>query len=191
MERESKIDHKTHWFLIWATLRPQLNPGWRLQGAHFQYDPRRVLPPTGADQHEQWSGRGRIYHRQAPMRFSPIRSSSHRFQTRRSKQVCANPSEPWVQDYVNDLELNWATPGTGPGLQQRPPEFDASQWDAPSPCSLLLSEVPIPSLNLIFIMCCIIVFGIPSIIMLVLPKDTYPPWGWPTITVSLLLWIRG
>ncbi|XP_024429061.2 C-C motif chemokine 4 [Desmodus rotundus] len=28
------------------------------------------------------------------------------FQTRRSKQVCANPSEPWVQDYVNDLELN-------------------------------------------------------------------------------------
>ncbi|KAM7069569.1 C-C motif chemokine 4-like [Molossus nigricans] len=28
------------------------------------------------------------------------------FQTKRGRQVCANPSEPWVQDYMNDLELN-------------------------------------------------------------------------------------
>uniref|UniRef100_A0A0P6J7F5 C-C motif chemokine n=1 Tax=Heterocephalus glaber TaxID=10181 RepID=A0A0P6J7F5_HETGA len=28
------------------------------------------------------------------------------FQTRKGKQVCANPSEPWVQEYVEYLELN-------------------------------------------------------------------------------------
>ncbi|XP_011895427.1 PREDICTED: C-C motif chemokine 4-like [Cercocebus atys] len=28
------------------------------------------------------------------------------FQTKRGKQVCADPSETWVQEYVNDLELN-------------------------------------------------------------------------------------
>ncbi|XP_037019475.2 C-C motif chemokine 4 [Artibeus jamaicensis] len=28
------------------------------------------------------------------------------FETRRSRHICANPSEPWVQDYVNDLELS-------------------------------------------------------------------------------------
>ncbi|KAF3816698.1 hypothetical protein GH733_014046 [Mirounga leonina] len=28
------------------------------------------------------------------------------FQTKRGRQVCANPSEPWVQEYMNDLELN-------------------------------------------------------------------------------------
>uniref|UniRef100_A0A8C0Q8I9 C-C motif chemokine n=2 Tax=Canis lupus familiaris TaxID=9615 RepID=A0A8C0Q8I9_CANLF len=27
------------------------------------------------------------------------------FQTRRGRQVCANPSEPWVQEYMDDLEL--------------------------------------------------------------------------------------
>ncbi|XP_059526466.1 C-C motif chemokine 3-like [Myotis daubentonii] len=28
------------------------------------------------------------------------------FQTRRGRQVCVNPSEDWVQEYVADLELN-------------------------------------------------------------------------------------
>ncbi|EHB04334.1 C-C motif chemokine 4 [Heterocephalus glaber] len=28
------------------------------------------------------------------------------FQTRKGKQVCANLSEPWVQEYVEYLELN-------------------------------------------------------------------------------------
>ncbi|XP_008151875.1 C-C motif chemokine 3-like [Eptesicus fuscus] len=28
------------------------------------------------------------------------------FQTKRGRQVCANPSEDWVQEYVADLELN-------------------------------------------------------------------------------------
>ncbi|XP_074176178.1 C-C motif chemokine 4-like [Rhinolophus sinicus] len=28
------------------------------------------------------------------------------FQTKRGKQICANPSEPWVQEYMEDLELN-------------------------------------------------------------------------------------
>lgn len=28
------------------------------------------------------------------------------FQTKRGKQICANPSEPWVEEYINDLELN-------------------------------------------------------------------------------------
>ncbi|KAG5203762.1 hypothetical protein JEQ12_003345 [Ovis aries] len=28
------------------------------------------------------------------------------FQTKRGRQVCANPSEDWVQEYVTDLELN-------------------------------------------------------------------------------------
>ncbi|XP_003414607.1 C-C motif chemokine 4-like [Loxodonta africana] len=28
------------------------------------------------------------------------------FQTKRGREVCANPSEPWVQEYMDDLELN-------------------------------------------------------------------------------------
>ncbi|XP_055436112.1 C-C motif chemokine 3 [Bubalus kerabau] len=28
------------------------------------------------------------------------------FQTKRGRQVCANPTEDWVQEYVTDLELN-------------------------------------------------------------------------------------
>ncbi|KAM5216239.1 C-C motif chemokine 4-like [Hipposideros larvatus] len=28
------------------------------------------------------------------------------FLTKRGRQICANPSEPWVQEYVDDLELN-------------------------------------------------------------------------------------
>uniref|UniRef100_A0A8C9QKX5 C-C motif chemokine n=1 Tax=Spermophilus dauricus TaxID=99837 RepID=A0A8C9QKX5_SPEDA len=28
------------------------------------------------------------------------------FQTKKGRQVCANPSEPWVQEYMDDLELN-------------------------------------------------------------------------------------
>ncbi|XP_074046478.1 C-C motif chemokine 4-like [Macrotis lagotis] len=28
------------------------------------------------------------------------------FQTKRGRQVCANPSETWVQSYLEDLELN-------------------------------------------------------------------------------------
>ncbi|XP_006174908.2 C-C motif chemokine 3 [Camelus ferus] len=28
------------------------------------------------------------------------------FETKRSRQVCADPSEDWVQEYINDLELN-------------------------------------------------------------------------------------
>ncbi|XP_030862039.1 uncharacterized protein [Gorilla gorilla gorilla] len=31
---------------------------------------------------------------------------STKFQTKRGKQVCADPSETWVQEYVYDLELN-------------------------------------------------------------------------------------
>ncbi|MBZ3889023.1 C-C motif chemokine 4 [Sciurus carolinensis] len=28
------------------------------------------------------------------------------FQTKKGRQVCANPSETWVQEYMDDLELN-------------------------------------------------------------------------------------
>ncbi|XP_013374892.1 PREDICTED: C-C motif chemokine 3-like [Chinchilla lanigera] len=28
------------------------------------------------------------------------------FITKRGREVCANPSEAWVQEYINDLELN-------------------------------------------------------------------------------------
>ncbi|XP_036124755.1 C-C motif chemokine 4 [Molossus molossus] len=28
------------------------------------------------------------------------------FQTKKGRQICANPSESWVQEYINDLELN-------------------------------------------------------------------------------------
>ncbi|KAM5309434.1 C-C motif chemokine 4 [Glossophaga mutica] len=28
------------------------------------------------------------------------------FQTKRGRQICADPSESWAQDYINDLELN-------------------------------------------------------------------------------------
>nr|XP_027779553.1 C-C motif chemokine 4 [Marmota flaviventris] len=28
------------------------------------------------------------------------------FQTKKGRQVCANPSESWVQEYMDDLELN-------------------------------------------------------------------------------------
>ncbi|KAL1780351.1 C-C motif chemokine 4-like [Sigmodon hispidus] len=28
------------------------------------------------------------------------------FLTRKGKEVCADPSQPWVNEYVNDLELN-------------------------------------------------------------------------------------
>uniref|UniRef100_A0ABI7XQX0 C-C motif chemokine n=1 Tax=Felis catus TaxID=9685 RepID=A0ABI7XQX0_FELCA len=28
------------------------------------------------------------------------------FQTKRGRQVCANPSDSWVQEYMDDLELN-------------------------------------------------------------------------------------
>ncbi|XP_054449329.1 C-C motif chemokine 4 isoform X1 [Pteronotus mesoamericanus] len=28
------------------------------------------------------------------------------FQTKRGRQVCSNPSDSWVQEYINDLELN-------------------------------------------------------------------------------------
>ncbi|XP_032947687.1 C-C motif chemokine 4-like [Rhinolophus ferrumequinum] len=28
------------------------------------------------------------------------------FQTKQGKQICANPSEPWVQQYMEDLDLN-------------------------------------------------------------------------------------
>nr|XP_021150607.1 C-C motif chemokine 4-like [Columba livia] len=33
-------------------------------------------------------------------------SASHRFVTRKSREVCANPEEDWVQEYMSDLELN-------------------------------------------------------------------------------------
>ncbi|XP_061460723.1 C-C motif chemokine 4 homolog [Rhineura floridana] len=32
--------------------------------------------------------------------------SSIVFITRKGREICANPSEKWVQDYVNDLELH-------------------------------------------------------------------------------------
>ncbi|EDM05493.1 chemokine (C-C motif) ligand 4 [Rattus norvegicus] len=28
------------------------------------------------------------------------------FLTKKGRQICADPSEPWVNEYVNDLELN-------------------------------------------------------------------------------------
>ncbi|XP_006832402.1 PREDICTED: c-C motif chemokine 4 [Chrysochloris asiatica] len=28
------------------------------------------------------------------------------FQTKRARQICSNPSEPWVQEYMEYLELN-------------------------------------------------------------------------------------
>ncbi|XP_066219141.1 C-C motif chemokine 4-like [Saccopteryx leptura] len=28
------------------------------------------------------------------------------FQTKEGRQVCASPREPWVQEYVSDLDLN-------------------------------------------------------------------------------------
>ncbi|XP_004643046.1 C-C motif chemokine 3-like [Octodon degus] len=28
------------------------------------------------------------------------------FKTKRGRQICANPTEAWVQEYINDLELN-------------------------------------------------------------------------------------
>uniref|UniRef100_A0A8C3W840 C-C motif chemokine n=1 Tax=Catagonus wagneri TaxID=51154 RepID=A0A8C3W840_9CETA len=28
------------------------------------------------------------------------------FQTKKGRQVCANPSEAWVQEYMDDLEMN-------------------------------------------------------------------------------------
>ncbi|XP_069882835.1 C-C motif chemokine 4 [Dipodomys merriami] len=28
------------------------------------------------------------------------------FQTKKGRQVCANPNDTWVQEYVDDLELN-------------------------------------------------------------------------------------
>ncbi|KAM5273452.1 C-C motif chemokine 3-like 1 [Ctenodactylus gundi] len=28
------------------------------------------------------------------------------FQTKRGRQVCADPNEDWVQEYISDLELN-------------------------------------------------------------------------------------
>uniref|UniRef100_A0A4X1T5G3 C-C motif chemokine n=2 Tax=Sus scrofa TaxID=9823 RepID=A0A4X1T5G3_PIG len=28
------------------------------------------------------------------------------FQTKKGRQVCANPSDDWVQEYMDDLELN-------------------------------------------------------------------------------------
>ncbi|XP_039081744.1 C-C motif chemokine 4-like, partial [Hyaena hyaena] len=28
------------------------------------------------------------------------------FQTKKGRQVCANPSDSWVQEYMDDLELN-------------------------------------------------------------------------------------
>lgn len=40
------------------------------------------------------------------MGFSSVRPLFYRFQTKRGKQVCADPSETWVQEYVYDLELN-------------------------------------------------------------------------------------
>lgn len=38
--------------------------------------------------------------------LSSLLLSLPRFQTKRGRQVCANPSDAWVQSYVEDLELN-------------------------------------------------------------------------------------
>lgn len=100
---------------------------------------------------------GNTQHRQGPKGFLPVHSWFHRFQTKKGRQVCANPSEPWVQEYMDDLELNWAAPSPGAGVpQERSPEPDASQRDAPSPCSRLPSADPVPSLNLSFQFCAVL-----------------------------------
>ncbi|XP_008566298.1 PREDICTED: C-C motif chemokine 3-like [Galeopterus variegatus] len=52
--------------------------------------------------------------RQIPRKFvddyydtgSPCSKPGVIFQTKRGQQVCADPSEAWVQEYVTDLELN-------------------------------------------------------------------------------------
>lgn len=45
----------------------------------------------------------------SPPLHSPVCNPSvllHSFKTKRGRQVCADPSEDWVQEYITDLELN-------------------------------------------------------------------------------------
>uniref|UniRef100_A0A4W2GMM3 C-C motif chemokine 3-like n=1 Tax=Bos indicus x Bos taurus TaxID=30522 RepID=A0A4W2GMM3_BOBOX len=52
--------------------------------------------------------------RQIPRKFvddyyetsSQCSAPLHSFKTKRGRQVCADPSEDWVQEYITDLELN-------------------------------------------------------------------------------------
>uniref|UniRef100_A0A8C9ADP1 Chemokine interleukin-8-like domain-containing protein n=1 Tax=Prolemur simus TaxID=1328070 RepID=A0A8C9ADP1_PROSS len=48
--------------------------------------------------------------RQLPLKFVDDYSETSRpvflFLTKRARQVCADPSEAWVQEYVTNLELN-------------------------------------------------------------------------------------
>lgn len=83
---------------------PQLNPvGGSYRESGSSAAPGRI-PYTRAAHMDH--GQAEEDDLEGLMGFSSVHSLFYRFQTKRGKQVCADPSETWVQEYVNDLELN-------------------------------------------------------------------------------------
>lgn len=64
-----------------------------------------VACPNSADPWERLGlGQG-----SSPCSTLPLKtylSAPHRFITKKGRQVCANPEQDWVQEYMSDLELN-------------------------------------------------------------------------------------
>ena len=64
---------------------------------------------TGPEMSGAEGGRGPWGPRIPLMLHSPVCNPSApllSFKTKRGRQVCADPSEDWVQEYITDLELN-------------------------------------------------------------------------------------
>lgn len=65
-----------------------------------------TCPDCANDQQERvWSGEEGVTSTQGSPMGSHL-AAPCRFITRKGREVCANPENDWVQDYMNKLELN-------------------------------------------------------------------------------------
>lgn len=66
---------------------------------------RHAACPGAADPRERLGlGQGSSPCTALPPKTYP--SAPHRFVTKKGREVCADPEQDWVQQYVTDLELN-------------------------------------------------------------------------------------
>lgn len=63
-----------------------------------------IMCPDCADYQQERSGGGVTSTQDSPM--GSHLAAPCRFITKKGREVCANPENDWVQDYMNKLELN-------------------------------------------------------------------------------------